>query len=396
MSDVLITINTGSSSIKAAVYASGGDGPPLSRIDADRVDSPGATMLVSDAGGTTVSQEPITKGGFDGALEVVAGRIERLNLGTAIGVGHRVVHGGREYFSPQRVEPAMLDHLRELVPVDPEHLPQAIAGIETMSREFPQASQVVCFDTGFHRDMPRFAQLYGLPYALAEDGILRYGFHGLSFESIVRQLRAKEQLLEKLVVAHLGNGASIAAIRGGRSTDTTMGFSPTGGLVMGTRSGDLDPGVLVYLLESRGMDVSGLSRLVNRESGLLGLSGSSSDMRDLLLAEAGDERASMAVEVYCYVARKQLAAMAAALDGVDLLVFTGGIGEHSAEIRKRICSGLGFLGVALDDRRNGTGAGTISSDGTVTVMVVPSDEDGMIARHTAEVLGTKDTEHVRV
>lgn len=395
MPDLLITINTGSSSIKAAVYDAADVASLVLRVTVDRIGSGEARMLVAFPDGGPVSEDTLWQAGFDSALAAVARAIARRNLGKPVGVGHRVVHGGPRFSAPQVVTPDLLEYLRSLVPLDPQHLPQAIAAIDALSHAFPDAVQVACFDTAFHRDMPRFAQLYGLPYALAEEGVLRYGFHGLSYESIVWQLRAQGILSERMVAAHLGNGCSMAAIRAGRSADTTMGFTPTGGLVMGTRSGDLDPGVAVYLLETRRMDAAGLSTLINRDSGLLGLSGRSSDMRDVLGAAEADQRAREAVDVFCYVARKYLASMVAALDGVDEVVFTGGIGEHSAEIRSRICSGLAFLDIALNDDLNGTDAGIISEEGSITVRVMRTDEDGMIARHTADVMSGKDGEHVR-
>lgn len=393
---LLATINTGSSSIKTAVYGLGALEVPVRRIDVDRIGSPESVLRVTDARGGILREEPLPDCRFDDALVAVARCIRAEAPGEIVGVGHRVVHGGREYSSPRPVTPTVVRRLRDLIPIDPQHLPQAIMAIETMTEEFPGAVEVACFDTAFHRSMPRVAQLYGLPYALAEEGVLRYGFHGLSYESIVSQLRERKQLPRRLIAAHLGNGSSIAAIHEGRSLDTTMGFTPTGGLVMGTRSGDLDPGVTVYLLNSHGLDAIGLSVLVNREAGLLGLSGLSSDMRDVVSAASTNNRAALAIDVYSYVARKHLAAMAAALNGVDTLVFTGGIGQHSAEIRRRICSGLSFLGIRLDESRNAAGQEVISSEGHVSVMVMQTDEDGMIARHTARILDRKDGGHVHV
>jgi acetate kinase len=393
---LLITTNTGSSSIKAAVYELASLEDPLRRMNVDRIGSPRCVLRVAHADGAVLEEVPLPNCRFDGALIEVARCTQREALGEIVAVGHRVVHGGSQYSSPLPVTPVVVQRLRDLIPIDPQHLPQAIAAIETMAREFPGAVQVACFDTAFHRTMPPVAQLYGLPYALSEEGVLRYGFHGLSYESIVRQLRERNLLPRRLIAAHLGNGSSIAAILEGRSVDTTMGFTPTGGLVMGTRSGDLDPGVAVYLLESHGLDANGLSVLVNRESGLLGLSGLSSDVRDLISAASSNDRAALAIDVFCYAARKHTAAMAAVLDGIDAVVFTGGIGEHSAEIRSRICSGLSFLGIELDESRNAAGADRISSDGHVSVMVMQTDEDGMIARHTAQILDGKDGDHVHV
>ncbi|HEX6509477.1 MAG TPA: acetate/propionate family kinase, partial [Chloroflexota bacterium] len=238
-----------------------------------------------------------------------------------------------------------------------------------------------------HRTMPRTAQIYALPYRLQEEGVIRFGFHGLSYESILDQLTTLDAVQSRMIVAHLGNGASMAAVRDGRSIDTTMGFTPTGGLVMGTRSGDLDPGVLVYLLQSGGMSPADLSSLVNKQAGLLGVSGSSSDMQDLLRREADDPRAAEAVELFCYQARKYLGALAAVLGGLDTLVFTGGIGEHAGPVRRRICERLDYLGIRLDDTRNNDSAPIISPDNSpVTVRVVATNEDLIIARHTARLV----------
>jgi acetate kinase len=237
--------------------------------------------------------------------------------------------------------------------------------------------------------MPRVARLYALPRDLAEGGVLRYGFHGLSYEYVVGELRRVDRAAYdgRVVVAHLGNGASMAAVRGGVGVDTTMGFTPTGGLVMGTRSGDLDPGVPLYLLEERGLTPTEVSDLVNKQAGLLGVSGTSADMRDLLDREAYDVRAAEAVALFCYQAKKFLGALAAALGGLDALVFTGGIGEHSATVRERICEGLGFLDIRLDPDRNSAHAPVISSEDTaVSVRVIPTDEDLMVARHTRRLI----------
>jgi acetate kinase len=331
------------------------------------------------------------------ALEDVASAIAGQGFQSPVGVGHRIVHGGPDYNRPQGVTPELLEALRRLVPIDPEHLPQALTGIETMQHAFPEAVQVATFDTAFHREMPTVARLYGVPPRLVDDGVLRYGFHGLSYESIVSQLRQAGEVPEKAVFAHLGNGSSMVAVTRGRSVDTTMGFSPTSGLIMGTRSGDIDPSAVLYLLESRGFSPGALRHLFNRESGLLGLSGTSSDMRDLLASASRDPRAALAVDLYCYVARKFVASMAAALGGLDLLVFTGGIGEYGAEVRRRICSDLGFLGISIDDDKNRMNGPVISQRGSVLVRVVHTDEEATIARHTAEILSGKDEgDHVHV
>jgi acetate kinase len=264
-------------------------------------------------------------------------------------------------------------------------MPQALQVIAYMRQEYPHIAQVACFDTAFHQTMPQEARLYGLPYALADAGVIRYGFHGLSCESILLQLRAIDPAAAegRVIIAHLGAGASMTAVRDGVSLDTTMGFTPTGGLVMGTRSGDLDPGVVLYLLEERKLDAASLRRLFTAEAGLLGVSGMSGDMRDLLEQSSTNPRAAAAVALFCYQARKHLGALAVALGGVETLVFTGGIGERAAEIRGRVCADLDFLGVKVDSARNAANAAIISAEGSrATVRVMPSEEDRMIALHT--------------
>jgi acetate kinase len=396
VSGALLTVNTGSSSVKAAVYDLVDLKRPLQRIDVDRVGAGNSTLRVTSPDGSEVLQRRVSASGFEGALLDVARQIGDLGHEPPAAVGHRVVHGGPHHSSPQLVTNSLLVELRNLTTIDPQHLPQAVIAIETASRVFPGAVEVACFDTAFHRDMPHVAQVYALPLALEQQGVLRYGFHGLSYESIVAQLRDLDALPRRMVVAHLGNGSSMAAIVDGRSVDTTMGLTPTGGLVMGTRCGDLDPGVVLYLMQSRGMDASALSDLFNRGSGLLGLSETSSDMRDLLAAEGTDKRAALAIEVYCYVARKFVAAMAAAMGGLDCVVFTGGIGEHGTEIRRRICNGLEFLGVTLDAGLNSASAAVISPPGSLPVRVMRTDEDATIARHTARILAEKERGNVHV
>lgn len=309
--------------------------------------------------------------------------------GDVAAIGHRIVHGGSRFAAPLVANDDILSDLRRLVPLARSHLPRALDAVEVIRAAFPAAPQVLCFDTAFHRAMPRVARLYPLPRRLADDGVVRYGFHGLSYESIVHQLRPAGDASAggRLVVAHLGNGASMAAVRDGAAVDTTMGFTPSGGLMMGTRAGDLDPGLLLYLLSEGGRDATSLDALVNREAGLLGVSGTSADMRDLLAREATDPHAAEAVALFCYLAKKHLGALVAVLGGLDTLVFTGGIGEHAAPVRARICAGLAHLGIEMDATRNAASASVVSQDGApVTVRVMRSDEDLMIARHTRRLI----------
>jgi acetate kinase len=388
----LLTINTGSSSLKAALYRLREDTTetPELRAEANRIGGRGGLRL-ADARGELLDERRDDLTDHAAALVALLSRLRDrgLDRNDLAAVGHRIVHGGDRHREPQKVTPKVVADLRALVPIDPNHLPQAIAAIEAVGRAYPMVPQMVCFDTAFHSRMPRVARLYALPSRLAEEGIIRYGFHGLSYEYVMQELRRlePEAVDGRVVIAHLGNGASMAAVKEGVGVDTTMGFTPTGGLVMGTRSGDLDPSVPLFLLEERGLTPTEVSDLLNKQAGLLGVSGTSADMRDLLDREPEDRRAAEAVALFCYQAKKFLGALAAALGGLDALVFTGGIGEHAAPVRERVCEDLEFLGIRLDPDRNAAHAPVISSDdATVTVRVVPTDEDLMVARHTRRLI----------
>jgi acetate kinase len=389
----LLTINTGSSSLKAALYRLREDTreTPELRAEASRIGGQGGSMRLAHDRGETLDERRDDLPDHAAALDALISwlRDRGLDRDDLVAVGHRIVHGGDRHREPQRVTPGMIADLRALVPIDPNHLPQAIAAIEAVGRAYPAVPQVACFDTAFHSRMPRVARLYALPSRFAEGSIIRYGFHGLSYEYVMEELRRlePEAAAGRVVVAHLGNGASMAAVRGGVGVDTTMGFTPTGGLVMGTRSGDLDPSVPLFLLEERGLTPTEVSDLLNKQAGLLGVSGTSADMRDLLDREPGDRRAAEAVALFCYQAKKFLGALAAALGGLDALVFTGGMGEHAAPVRERVCEGLEFLGIRIDTDRNAAHARVISSDASaVTVLIVPTDEDLMVARHTRRLI----------
>jgi len=289
----------------------------------------------------------------------------------------------------ERVTPKLLEELRRITPYDPEHLRREIGLIEAFSRRRPRLPQVVCFDTAFHRTMPQVARLLPIPRRYAAKGVERYGFHGLSYAYLMEELVRLDPAAAngRVILAHLGNGASLAAVRDGRSIDTSMGFTPASGLVMSTRTGDLDPGLVYYLSRTERMTAARFQRMVNHESGLLGVSGTSSDLRDLLEREAIDVRAADAVALFCYQAKKWIGSFAAALGGIDTLVFAGGIGENAPDIRERICEGLGFLGIALHDARNAKSAPLISRDtGGVKVRVIRTDEELMIARSVRRVL----------
>ncbi len=360
----ILAINTGSSSVKAALFRlTGGEPLPL--------------------GAHESSASPA--GGHEAALRTTFAwlREQRMPLHA---VGHRIVHGGPHHFAPQRVTPELLAALDAVAPLLPDHLPQAIAAIRHVARESPRLAQVACFDTAFHKNLPEAAQMYALPRHFHAEGLRRFGFHGLSYEFITAELRRLDgpQAGGRVVVAHLGSGASMAAIRDGASIDTSMGFTPASGLVMATRAGDIDAELIVHLMQQRGMSGAALGTLINRESGLLGISGSSASMQELLDQRAGDADAARAVDLFCYRAKKYLGAYAAVLGGLDTLVFTGGIGTHAAAVREGICGDLGFLGIHIDPARNRSNEPVISRNGgAVRVRVIRTNEELVIARHLA-------------
>ena len=334
---------------------------------------------------------PVTAADHTAAVGALIDWIEEHSGRDALAaVGHRVVHGGPKYSKPQQVTAEMVEELHRLSPFDPEHLPLEIELIEAFRQRHPKLPQVACFDTAFHRTMPRVATLLPIPRRYEAQGVRRYGFHGLSYEFLMAELaRLGDPAATKgrVILAHLGNGASLAAVRDGKSIDTSMGFTPTAGLVMSSRSGDLDPGLVSYLARTEQMSAAQFQKMVNHESGLLGVSETSSDMRDLLDRETKDVRAAEAVALFCYQAKKWIGAFAAALGGLDTLVFAGGIGENAPPVRERICDGLGFLGIELDRERNAKNAPLISSEaGRVKVRVIRTDEELMIARSVTRVL----------
>lgn len=392
----ILTINSGSSSLKAAFYGMGE--PVLLKLSAEvsRLGVRDSRLQITDASGATLLDQRHDLLDTAAALqELFAWLAQHEPESGLAAVGHRIVHGGQHYHAPQLVTPKLLAALPSLTPLDLDHLPQAIQGIEFVKRRYPNLPQVACFDTDFHRAMPKVARTYALPAHFYEEGLQRYGFHGLSYEYIAEQLRALDGAAAaagRVIVAHLGNGASLAALRYGQSIDTSMGFTPTEGLMMGTRAGDLDPGLLLYLIEAKKMTPAAVRTLLNQQAGLLGVSGTSADMRDLLAREATDPRAAEAIELFCYRAKKYVGAYAAALGGLEILVFTGGIGERAAAIRARICAGLEFLGINLDAKRNQAAAPVISSDESrVKVRVIKANEDLMIARHTSKVIQAEGT-----
>jgi len=387
----VLTINAGSSSIRFSVFRVAR--PPVRELSGriERIGLPDAAISVTREGGPDVPRRTIQAVDHAACLEPLIRLLEQeADLATLIAVGHRVVHGGMRYDRPQRLTPEVLAEMRRLGPYNPGHFPAQIGLIEAFGRRFPSLPQVACFDTAFHRTVPRVARLLPLPRRYDAAGVRRYGFHGLSYAWLMRELARLGRPGEaggRVILAHLGNGSSMAAVRGGRSIDTTMGFTPTAGLMMSTRTGDLDPGVFAYLARTEGMTVERFQRMINAESGLLGVSETSSDMRDLLAREAHDVRAAEAVALFCYDARKWIGALSAVLEGLDTLVFSGGIGENAPEIRSRICAGLEFLGVRLDETRNAAGAAVISAaDAAVTVRVIRTDEEAEIARGVCDML----------
>ena len=388
----ILALNSGSSSIKFAVYELGAaQRRLLSGVleGLDGADSP--VFRLRDAAGGVLVQEPLPRGGDDAArARFLSWLDEYLEREPLAGVGHRLVHGGADFTSPRLVEKKLLAALEKIIPFAPNHLPRELSLLKAIARRHPALPQVACFDTAFHRRLPQAAQIFPLPYRLKQQGILRYGFHGLSYEYIMNKLAdeaGSEAAGGRVIIAHLGGGASMAAVKGGRCIDTTMGFTPAGGLMMGTRCGDLDPGLILFLLRREGLTVDGLERLLTRCSGLLGVSGTSAELRYLLKRQATDSRAALAIEMFCRQAKKFLGALIAVLGGLDVLVFTAGIGENVPGVRWRICEGLQQLGIHLDAARNEAGVAVISSaDSPVSVRVMKTNEELIIARRTGELI----------
>ena len=384
----VLTINGGSSSIRFAMYETG---DAMRRRFAGKIDRIGSShaSFVVDGPGKPPRLHPLAATNHRTAAVFLLDWLEAQPFFASVqAVGHRVVHG-LKHAEPERVTPKLLTALRRITPYAPDHLPREIGLIEAFRQRHPRLPQMACFDTAFHRTMPRVARLLPIPRRYAAKGVERYGFHGLSYSYLLEELGRLDPAAaqRRVILAHLGNGASLAAVRHGQSIDTSMGFTPAAGLVMSTRSGDLDPGLLSFLARSERMTPTRFDRMVNHESGLLGVSGTSSDLRDLLAQEADDVRAADAVALFCYQIKKWIGSFAAALGGLDTLVFAGGIGENAPVIRQRICAGLGFLGLELDRRRNAKGAPLISPDaGRVKVRVIRTDEELMMARAVTRVL----------
>ena len=390
-SPCVLAINGGSSSIRFAVYEAGETPRKQLAGKVERIGLHGTNLIVSDPAGKLQVLRHFAAANHRTAVGFLLNWLEAQPVSASIkAVGHRVVHG-MQHAEPERVTPRLLAELRRITPYDPDHLPREIELIAALRLRHPKLPQVACFDTAFHRSMPRVARLLPIPRRYEAKGVQRYGFHGLSYSYLLEELaRLGDPAAAKgrVILAHLGNGASLAAIRDGRSIDTSMGFTPAAGLVMSTRSGDLDPGLLAFLARSEQMTPARFDRMVNHESGLLGISETSSDVRDLLATEARDVRAKEALALFCYQAKKWIGSFAAALGGLDTLVFAGGIGENAPLIRARICDGLGFLGIELNRSSNGKNAPLISKDASrVTVRVICTDEEQMIARSVCRALG---------
>jgi acetate kinase len=390
----ILTINGGSSSIKFAVFEAA---DPFRRImdgGIERIGLPEATFVVKGLNQTDNFSRLVAAPDHTVAVGILMDWIEERSRRDALtAVGHRVVHGGPKYNKPQRITTEMVKELQQLQPFDPEHLPEEILLTEAFHRRFPDLPQVACFDTAFHHDLPRVARLLPIPRRYEEQGVRRYGFHGLSYAFLMGELThlaGTEVAQGRVILAHLGNGASLAAVHNGKSMDTSMSFTPAAGVPMSTRSGDLDPGLIWYLASTEKMSAKQFNEMVNFQSGLLGVSETSSDMRDLLDNETKDVRAAEAVALFCYQVKKWIGAFAAALGGLDTLVFAGGIGEKAPVVRTRICDGLGFLGIELEEKRNAANEGVISTVASrAMVRVIHTDEEWMIANTVCSVLGIK-------
>ena len=386
----VLAMNGGSSSIKFTLYRKGDSPKRRLHGKVDRIGLRGTTLTFDDLRRNQQGSRII--GDFNqlsAANFLIDWLDKQIGLTTIEVVGHRVVIGGARYNEPQLVTQELLDALRRISPYAPEHLPSEIAVIDLFRERVPGLPQAVCFDTAFHRDMPRVAKILPIPRRFQAQGVERYGFHGLSYSFLMEDLArvaGADVALGKVILAHLGNGASLAAVRGGKSIDTSMGFTSAAGVPMGTRSGDLDPGLVWYLAQTEHMTAEQFHHMVTHESGLLGVSETSSDLRDLLAREADDVRAAEAVSLFCYQVKKYVGAFAAALGGLDTLVFAGGIGENAPVIRARICADLGFLGIQLDPTRNKSNEPVISADESrVDVRVMSTDEELMIAKAVSRI-----------
>jgi len=390
-SNSILTVNAGSSSIKFALYQVSEVLKQRLYGKVDRIGLTGTNLTFHELDGKPQASRSLAAADHKSAARLLIDWFEAQKAFASVkAVGHRVVHG-MTHFEPEQVTPKLIDELHRITPYDPEHLPREIALIEAFQQRHPKLPQVACFDTAFHRTMPRVARLLPIPRRFDAIGIQRYGFHGLSYAYLMEELArvaGVKAAQGRVILAHLGNGASITAVHSGKSIDTSMGFTPTSGLLMSTRPGDLDPGVAWYLMQAENLTPKQFNNLINHESGLLGISETSSDMRDLLDRETQDIRSAEAIALFCYQVKKWIGAFAAVLGGVETLVFSGGIGENAPEIRARICDGLGFLGIELEEKQNSANEGVISAAaGRVVVRIIRTDEELMIAKTVCRVLG---------
>jgi acetate kinase len=388
----ILTINGGSSSIKFAIFDTVGSLRRNLTGSIERIGVPGTVLKVKGLNRADNFSRSLKALDHAAAADTLMDWIEQSEQSRALtGVGHRIVNGGPNYYKPQRLTSGMMEELHQLAPFDPDHLPEEILLTQAFHRRFPRLPQVACFDTAFHHDMPRVAQMLPIPRRYEAQGVRRYGFHGLSYAFLMEELARLGDPAAKsgrVILGHLGNGASLAAVRDGKSVDTSMSFTPNAGVPMSTRSGDLDPGLVLYLARTEKMSAKEFNAMITSHSGLLGISETSSDMRDLLEHETRDVRAGEAVALFCYQVKKCIGAFAAALGGLDTLVFAGGIGENASTVRARICGGLGFVGIEIEERENAANEGVISTAASrVTVRVIRTDEERMIAKTVCCVLG---------
>jgi acetate kinase len=378
----VLALNSGSSSLKFGLYRVGSSQTEmLISGEAESIGDKKSKFCTKDSRGNALLSETVSIPSQQEAITRIGRLIAVSKVPAPAAIGHRIVHGGPKLRQHCLIDDSVLRQLEAATAFAPLHIPSALSVIHFAQEHFPGLPQVACFDTTFHSELAEVARVLPIAKELQLEGIQRYGFHGLSCESILHQLTNK--LPNRLVIAHLGNGASVTAVKGGKSIDTSMGLTPTGGVIMGTRSGDLDPGVLVYLMREKKFDAAMLEELVDHRSGLLGISGVGSDMRGLHEAASSSADARLAIQMFCYSVSKQVAAMIAALDGADLIVFTGGIGENDGEARAAICAGLSWIGVSLDETRNRSASNPINQPASrCSVLVLPSQEDEQIARHT--------------
>ena len=396
---ILLAVNGGSSSIKVALFAVGGAPTRLLTAQVERLGTPPAALNIKDHTSTNTRHIPVTATSFEETLvHLMATLRPDFDGGRLLGIGHRIVHGGLRLTAHQPITPLLLAELRRTQPIDRAHLPREIAIIDSFTAAFPGVPQFACFDTAFHQDLPRVAQLLPIPREYLDAGVRKLGFHGLSYTYLMSELTrvaGADISNGRVILAHLGAGASMAAVHRGKPIDTTMAFTPTSGLVMATRPGDLDPGLLLYMAEHRKLPPSEMETFISQKCGLLGVSDTSPDIRDLLAASDSDPRAADAIALFCYHAKKHLAALTATLGGLDTLIFSGGIGEHSPEIRAAICQNLAYLGVTLAPPANAHNDAVISlPNAPVTVRVISTDEELTIARVVQSAITPHSTKRV--